>query len=269
MRALERRVAIDAARAAGELLRRERRGTRRIRYKGTPTNLVTEMDARAEALILEFLDRAFPDDAMLAEEAGSRAGRSGRRWIIDPLDGTTNYAHGLPIYAVSIALESEGSVVLGVVYDPSQQELFVAERGQGAWLGDERLQVSPTEVLDESLLATGFPYNVRETSDTNLAEWAAFSLRARAVRRLGSAVLYLAWLAAGRLDGYWELRVGPWDVAAGSLLVEEAEGRVTDLRGGPLDLDAPAIVASNGRIHEAMLQILRETSARREQPPAR
>lgn len=266
MRALERRVAIDAARAAGELLRRERRGPRRIRYKGTPTNLVTEMDARAEALILECLDRAFPDDAILAEEAGSRAGRSGRRWIIDPLDGTTNYAHGLPIYAVSIALESEGSVVLGVVYDPSQQELFVAERGQGAWLGDERLRVSTAEVLNESLLATGFPYNVRETSETNLAEWTAFSLRARAVRRLGSAVLYLAWVAAGRLDGYWELRVGPWDVAAGSLLVEEAEGRVTDLRGGPLDLDAPAIVASNGRIHEAMLQILRETSARREKP---
>ena len=258
MEALERRVAIDAARAAGDLLRRELRGSRHIAYKGSPTNLVTEMDARAEALILDTLGRAFPDDAVLTEETGSRSGRSGRRWIIDPLDGTTNYAHGVPIFAVSIALEVAGGVVLGVVYDPSQQELFVAERGQGAWLGDQRLRVSTAEVLDESLLVTGFPYNIRETPDTNLAEWAAFSVRVRAVRRLGSAVLDLAWLAAGRLEGYWELRVGPWDVAAGSLLVEEAGGRISDLTGGPLDLAAPAIVASNGRIHEAMLTVLRE-----------
>jgi myo-inositol-1(or 4)-monophosphatase len=258
MTVLERRVAIDAAHAAGDLLRREARGARQIAYKGAPTNLVTEMDARAEALILDALDRAFPDDAILTEETGSRSGRSGRRWIVDPLDATTNYAHGVPVFAVSIALEVERSVVLGVVYDPSRRELFVAERGHGAWLGDERLHVSTAEVLDESLLATGFPYNIRETSDTNLAEWAAFSLRARAVRRLGSAVLDLAWLAAGRLDGYWELRVGPWDVAAGSLLVEEAGGRVTDLGGGRLDLEAPTIVASNGRIHEGMLKVLRE-----------
>ncbi|HEU5320326.1 MAG TPA: inositol monophosphatase family protein [Methylomirabilota bacterium] len=258
MTALERRVATDAARAAGQMLRSEVRGVRRIAYKGTPTNLVTEMDARAEALILERLGQAFPDDAILSEETGSHPGRSGRRWIIDPLDGTTNYAHGLPIFAVSIALEVERRVTVGVVYDPNMDELFSAERGAGAWLGDTRLAVSATPVLDEALLATGFPYNIRETRDTNLPEYAAFSLRARAVRRLGSAVLYLSWLAAGRLDGYWELRVGAWDVAAGSLFVEEAGGRVTDLRGGPLDLDAPSLVATNGRIHEAMLGVLGE-----------
>jgi myo-inositol-1(or 4)-monophosphatase len=258
MTALERRVAMDAARAAGQLLRSEVRGVRRIAYKGTPTNLVTEMDARAEALILERLGEAFPDDAILSEETGSRPGRSGRRWIIDPLDGTTNYAHGLPIFAVSIALEVERRVSVGVVYDPNLDELFSAERGGGAWLGDTRLAVSATPALGEALLATGFPYNIRETRDTNLAEYAAFSLKARGVRRLGSAVLYLSWLAAGRLDGYWELRVGAWDVAAGSLFVEEAGGRVTDLRGGQLDLDAPSIVATNGRIHEAMLGVLQE-----------
>jgi myo-inositol-1(or 4)-monophosphatase len=258
MTALERRVAMDAARAAGQMLRSEVRGARRIAYKGTPTNLVTEMDARAEALILARLGEAFPDDAILSEETGSRPGRSGRRWIIDPLDGTTNYAHGLPIFAVSIALEVERRVSVGVVYDPNLDELFSAERGGGAWLGDTRLAVSATPALGEALLATGFPYTIRETRDTNLPEYAAFSLKARGVRRLGSAVLYLSWLAAGRLDGYWELRVGAWDVAAGSLFVEEAGGRVTDLRGGPLDLDAPSIVATNGRIHEAMLGVLRE-----------
>lgn len=257
MTALERRVAMDAARAAGQMLRSEIRGARRIAYKGTPTNLVTEMDARAEALILERLRQAFPDDAILSEETGSHPGRSGRRWIIDPLDGTTNYAHGLPIFAVSIALEVERRVTVGVVYDPNMDELFSAERGAGAWVNDTRLVVSATPVLDEALLATGFPYNIRETRDTNLPEYEAFSLKSRAVRRLGSAVLYLSWLAAGRLDGYWELRVGAWDVAAGSLLVQEAGGRVTDLRGGPLDLDAPSIVATNGRIHEAMLDVLR------------
>jgi myo-inositol-1(or 4)-monophosphatase len=255
---LERRVAIEAARTAGHLLLNELSGSRRISYKGTPTNLVTEMDARAEALITERIHAAFAADAILAEEGGARPGQSGRRWIVDPLDGTTNYAHGVPLFAVSIALEVDRRIALGVVYDPNHDELFVAERGGGAFLGDERLAVSTTAGLGESLLATGFPYDIRETADTNLAEYAAFSLRARAVRRLGSAVLYLAWVAAGRFDGYWELQVGPWDVAAGALLVEEAGGRVTDLRGDRLDLDAPAIVASNGRIHDAMLSVLKE-----------
>jgi myo-inositol-1(or 4)-monophosphatase len=254
----ERRVAVEAARAAGRLLLDGVAGRRRIRYKGSPTNLVTEMDARAERLILERLGAAFPDDGVLAEEAGARGGRSGRRWIVDPLDGTTNYAHGLPIYAVSIALEAEGRVALGVVYDPPRDELFVGERGGGARLNDAPIAVSTARTLNASLLATGFPYDVRRTR-ANLAEFEAFTLRARAVRRLGSAVLYLAWVAAGRLDGYWELSVGPWDVAAGMLLVEEAGGRVSDPAGGRLDLAAPAIVASNGRIHRAMLDVLAAT----------
>ncbi|MBI4268813.1 MAG: inositol monophosphatase [Candidatus Rokubacteria bacterium] len=258
MASLERRVAIGAAQAAGRLLRSELHGSRRIAYKGTPTNLVTEMDARAEELIVGRLGDAFPEDGVLAEERGAAAGRSGRRWIIDPLDGTTNYAHGVPIFAVSVALEAAGRVELGVVFDPNLDELYVAERGRGTTLNDRRLAVSSTATLDASLLATGFPYDIRETADNNLREYAAFSVRARAVRRMGSAVLYLAWLAAGRLDGYWELRLGPWDVAAGSLMIMEAGGRVTDLAGGALDLDAPAVVASNGRIHAALLAVLKE-----------
>jgi myo-inositol-1(or 4)-monophosphatase len=258
MASLERRVAVDAARAAGQLLKSELPGSRRIAYKGSPTNLVTEMDARVEELIVGRLTAACPDDAILGEERGASAGPSGRRWIIDPLDGTTNYAHGFPAFGVSIGLESSGRVELGVVYDPNLDEMFVAERGHGATVNDHPLAVSSTPTLDESLLATGFPYNIRETRDNNLKEYAAFSVRVRAVRRLGSAVLYLAWLASGRLDGYWELRLGPWDVAAGSLLVEEAGGRVTNLTGGALDLDAPTLVATNGRIHAAVLDVLRE-----------
>jgi myo-inositol-1(or 4)-monophosphatase len=254
----ERRVATEAARAAGELLRRELTGIRRIAFKGAPTNLVTEMDARAESLILDRIRGEFPDDAILSEEMGAARGRSDRRWIVDPLDGTTNYAHGIPLFAVSIGLEIAGRIELGVVYDPNDDELYVAERAAGAFVNDRKLAVTSTATLDESLLCSGFPYNVRETADNNLAEYAAFTLRARGVRRMGSAVLDLAWLAAGRFDGCWGLQMGPWDVAAGSLLVEEAGGRVTALDGRPLDIDRPAIVASNGHLHEEMLRVLRE-----------
>jgi myo-inositol-1(or 4)-monophosphatase len=258
MASLERRVAVDAARAAGRLLRDELSGARRIAFKGSPTNLVTEMDQRAEALILERLRGAFPDDAILAEEHGADRGRSDRRWIVDPLDGTTNYAHGLPIFAVSIALETARRLVLGVVYDPTRDEMFVAERGGGATLNDIPIRVSTTSSLDASLLVTGFPYNIRETEDTNLTEYAAFSLRARAVRRLGSAVLDLAYVACGRFDGFWELRLGAWDVAAGAVLLEEAGGRVTGIDGKPLDVDAATLLATNGLIHDEMLRALRE-----------
>ena len=265
MASLERRVAIDAARVAGLLLHDEVSGARRITYKDSPTNLVTEMDQRAEAEILGRLRATFPDDAILSEETGASPGHSGRRWIIDPLDGTTNYAHGLPVFGVSIALEAERRIILGVVYDPSRDELFVAERGRGATLGDAPIRVSASASLGESLLTTGFPYNIRDTRDTNLPEYAAFSVRARAVRRLGSAVLDLAYVACGRFDAFWELRLGAWDVAAGSLLVEEAGGMITGIDGGPLDVDAPTLVASNGLVHHDVLRVLKEVrGARRE-----
>jgi myo-inositol-1(or 4)-monophosphatase len=253
-----RSVAIDAATRAGRLLRAEHGKRRQVAFKGGPTNLVTEMDHRAESHIVETLQAAFPTHAILTEERGRLGPASPYRWIVDPLDGTTNYAHGLPVYAVSIALETDGRVVLGVAYDPNLDECFVAERGQGSFVNGARLRVSETGTLNESLLASGFPYNIREVPDNNLAEFTAFSLRSQAVRRMGSAVLYLCYVAAGRLDGYWELRVGPWDVAAGVLMVEEAGGRVTDLDGGRLDPERPRVVASNGRIHEEMLLVLKE-----------
>ncbi len=253
-------VAVDVARSAGQLLRQELGGARRIHQKDTVINLVTEMDQRSEALIVGRLLAAFPDHAVLAEESGAIAGASGGpseyRWHIDPLDGTTNYAHGLPIFAVSIALERSGAIDLGVAYDPNHDECFVAERGKGATLNGEPIRVSAWTSLDESLLVTGFPYDIRTTRDTNLPEHEALSLRAQAVRRLGSAVLDLCYVACGRLDAFWELSLGPWDMAAGGLVVQEAGGRVTDVRGGPWRLEGPGVLASNGHIHDAVLASL-------------
>ncbi len=249
-------IAVEAARSAGKLLREALGGTRRISYKGHPTNLVTEMDRRAETLIMDRLRQAFPDHAILGEEGGARAGQSEYRWLIDPLDGTTNYAHGLPVFSVSIALERAGQVELGVAYDPNLDELFVAQRGAGATLNGEPIHVSETTALGESLLATGFPYDIRTTAESNLPEYAALSLRSRAVRRLGSAVLDLCYVAAGRFDGFWELSLGPWDMAAGGLAVLEAGGRVTNVRGGPWRLDGPGALATNGLVHGAILEVL-------------
>jgi myo-inositol-1(or 4)-monophosphatase len=249
-------VALDAARGAGRLLQDAVGGTRRIRHKRSVIDLVTEMDQQAEAFIVARLRGEFPDHAVLAEESGATDGRSPYRWLIDPLDGTTNYAHGVPLFAVSIALEREGIVELGVAYDPSRDEVFVAERGRGATLNGEAVRVSSIDTLDQALLVTGFPYDIRTTRETNLAEHAALSLRAQAVRRLGSAVIDLCWVACGRLEGFWELALGPWDMAAGGLVVREAGGRVTNVRGGPWRLEGPGILASNGLVHDAVLSAL-------------
>jgi myo-inositol-1(or 4)-monophosphatase len=254
-------VAVDAARRAGDLLREELGGARRIRHKRSVIDLVTEMDQRSEALIVARLLGAFPDHGVLAEEGGATDGRSEYRWVIDPLDGTTNYSHGLPIFAVSLALERAGQVELGVAYDPTRDECFVAQRGGGATLNDEPIRVSSVESLDEALLVTGFPYDIRTTAATNLPEYAALSLRAQAVRRLGSAVLDLCYVACGRLDGFWELALGPWDMAAGGLIVQEAGGAVTDVHGEPWRLDGPGILASSPRVHGAILAGLRVARA--------
>jgi myo-inositol-1(or 4)-monophosphatase len=256
-------VALDAARGAGRLLREELGGTRHIRHKRSVIDLVTEMDHRAETFIVERLLEAFPDHAVLAEESGVTDGRSQYRWLIDPLDGTTNYAHGLPIFAVSVALERAGVVELGVAYDPSRDECFVAERGRGATLNGEAIRVSGVDTLDQALLVTGFPYDIRTTAATNLPEYAVLSVRAQAVRRLGSAVVDLCWVACGRLEGFWELALGPWDMAAGGLIVGEAGGRVTNVRGGPWRLEGPGILASNGLVHDAILSELGAAQATR------
>ncbi len=255
-------VAVDAATRAGELLRSSFGALRQISYKGSATNLVTEMDRQAEALIVESIRRRFPDHAILAEESGPREGSTGHRWIVDPLDGTTNYAHGVPIFAVSIALEVDGRLELGVIVDPIRAERFTARRAGGAFRNGEAISVSATPTVQEGVLSTGYPYDIRSSEDTNLPEHGALTRRCRSMRAIGSAVLSLAWVAAGRFDAYWEPRLGAWDVAAGALLVEEAGGRVTHMNGGPLDVAFASILASNGRIHAEILETLKEAGTR-------
>jgi myo-inositol-1(or 4)-monophosphatase len=251
-----REVAVEAALRAGAFLR-SRFGSRpAVSYKGSSTNLVTEMDRGAEAIILDAIAARFPAHRVLAEESGARPGDDQHRWIVDPLDGTTNYAHGFPIYGVSIALEIDAELALGVVYDPSREECFVAERGRGATLNDAPLRVSATARLAEGLLGTSYPNDLRQAPRDNLAEHNALMRRARSVRSIGSAVLGLAAVAAGRLDGYWEQGLGAWDVAAGALLIREAGGTVTAVTGRPLDLGAPSITATNGAIHAELVAAL-------------
>ncbi|MCX7974183.1 MAG: inositol monophosphatase, partial [Candidatus Aminicenantes bacterium] len=225
-------------------------------YKGV-VNLVTDADRRSQEMIMTRLTRAFPEHGFLAEEDGHHfSGKSDYRWLIDPLDGTTNFAHSFPIFCISIALERAGEVLIGVVYDPMRQELFRAIKGQGAWLNKRRIRVSRTNSLNRSLLATGFPYDLRESPINNLVHFENFLFRAQAIRRCGAAALDLAYVACGRFDGFWELKLNPWDIAAGSLLVTEAGGQVSDFRGQKFNLTSGEIVASNGLIHSSMIKVI-------------
>ncbi len=251
------RIAILTARKAGLLLRKKLAQKRRVTYKGA-VNLVTEMDWASEKVIVSTLNRRFPNHGFLAEEKAARKGVSPFRWIIDPLDGTTNYAHGFPIFCVSIALEKENELILGVVYDPMRQELFFAEKGKGARLNGKRILVSSTRQLSRSLLATGFPYDLRESPVNNFDHFKNFGLRVHAVRRTGAAALDLCYVAAGRFDGFWEMKLGPWDLAAGSLIIREAGGKVTDFSGKNLGLDGRHVLASNGKIHREMIALLKK-----------
>jgi myo-inositol-1(or 4)-monophosphatase len=245
------------ARAAGRVQRERYETDVRIGTKSAAIDLVTEVDHACEALMVERLRAERPDDAVLAEEGrGQDRADAVWRWIIDPLDGTTNYAHGYPRFCVSIGVEHHGVRSVGVVYDPLLEELYTAVRGEGSFLNGRRLQVSEETELGRSLFATGFAYDVRHNPADNLDHFAAFVKNARAVRRDGSAALDLCYLAAGRFDGFWELQLHPWDVAAGFLIVEEAGGRVSDRAGGPPPRSGRDTVASNGRIHAAMLALL-------------
>jgi myo-inositol-1(or 4)-monophosphatase len=249
-------AALSAARRAGEVLRAGFGAEHTITYKGE-VDLVTEIDEEAERMITEELLGTFPSHGMLAEEGGKLAGEEDARWIVDPLDGTTNYAHGLPIFCVSLALERSGEVVLGVVHDPMREETYVAERGGGATLNGEPIKVSDTEELIRALIVTGFPYDRAEMPEA-LDLFGRFAATTRGMRRLGSAALDLCYVASGRLDGYYERGIWPWDLAAGSVIVEEAGGELTNYRGDILDLDGREIVASNGRLHSAMTRLTGE-----------
>jgi myo-inositol-1(or 4)-monophosphatase len=245
-----------ATREAGRVLMEKYATGVTVAYKGA-IDLVTDADHAAERVVAAILRERHPDHDLLAEEGDYGRRAADHCWIVDPLDGTTNFAHGFPWFAVSIALAVRGVVVLGAVFNPHNQELFIAERGRGATLNGRPLRVSTTDELGRALLATGFAYDHKTSPANNYAHFERFQRLAQAVRRAGVASLDLACVAAGRFDGFWELKLKPWDVAAGVLMVEEAGGRVSDYAGQPMPLDRGEILASNGRLHAAMQEVLK------------
>ena len=259
-------TAIAAGKEAGALLQKYASSGFGIEYKN-PINLVTDADHAAERCIIDHIRARFPTHRFLAEERGRiDEAPSPYLWVIDPLDGTTNFAHSYPAYCVSIGLEYEGRCILGVIVDPSRDELFTAIEHRGAQLNGHPIHVSNTAMLDNSLLVTGFAYDIRDTPRNNLDHFAKFALKTQGLRRTGSAALDLCYVAAGRFDGFWEVRLNPWDMAAGSVIVREAGGRLTDFSGKDLSIYGQELVASNGRIHQAMLDVLAQNTSRAADP---
>jgi myo-inositol-1(or 4)-monophosphatase len=254
-------TAVEIAREAGSLLANYYERRVAFETKGE-FDLVTEADRASEKLVVERLRSHYPAHAIVAEEGGGHESSSDYRWFVDPLDGTTNFAHSFPMFCVSIGLERAGEAIAGVVYDPIHQELFTAERGSGAFLNSHRIRVSETKRLAESLASTGFPSRKRH-DNPNIHFYQEFTLRSHGVRRAGSAALDLAYVASGRMDAFWEFKLNPWDTAAGILLVEEAGGRVTDFSGDHFRLDSREILASNGLIHEELLGLFSDMFAGR------
>jgi myo-inositol-1(or 4)-monophosphatase len=246
---------INIAKEAGELIREGFGKNNKVEFKTNETNLVTEIDKAAEKLITEFVKKKYPAHGILAEESGEM--KTGEYlWVVDPLDGTTNFAHGLPVFAVSIGLQKKGKTIIGVVYDVVNDIVYSAEKGGGAFANDKKINVSKNNILRRSVLASGFPYNVSENPYHLLERFSEMTKRARGVRRLGSAALDLCYTAKGVFDGYWEMELHPWDICAGMLLVEEAGGMVSDFNSNPIDMYTKRILATNGHIHEIMMEVL-------------
>ncbi|MDP2806746.1 MAG: inositol monophosphatase family protein [bacterium] len=252
----EYKTAVLAANKAGRLLKAMSSGDLKVEYKGA-IDLVTQADRAAETLVVKMLRRNFPGDDILTEETNQDRTKSDRRWIIDPLDGTTNYAHRFPFWCVSIAFEFKDVIALGAIYNPNLNEMFTAQKGKGAWLNGQKIKVSSQSLLNKSLLATGFPYDVHYSKQDNLANFRKFIKRAQAVRRPGSAALDLAYVACGRFDGFWEMKLKTWDMAAASLMVKEAGGKLSGFKGQNFSIYVPECLASNGRIHKQMLSVLK------------
>ena len=246
---------IDLARRAGALLLEGLDRQRVVELKSR-FELVTDMDRASEALIISAIERQFPDHAILSEEGGGSERESEYLWLIDPLDGTNNYAHGFPFFAVSLGLWKDRAPLIGVVYDPTRDELFAAEAGQGAHCNGRPLRVSMNGELGAALISTGFPYDYGANSDNNAQQFNRIQARCQGVRRAGAAALDLAYVAMGRLDAHWETRLKPWDTGAAALLVLEAGGRLSDWGGGPWHPWADRMLASNGRIHDELIQVL-------------
>lgn len=248
-------VAQNAARAAGTFQKQKWATEFQVEFK-SEINLVTEVDKMSEQMIIDAIVAQYPDHDVLAEEGFGKRKDSIYKWIIDPLDGTTNFAHGYPLWCVSIALECRGDIILGVVYDPLKDEMFSACRGGGAFLNGKPIRVSNHDTLSKSLLATGFAYNVRETTNNNLDHFATLLMKAQSVRRDGVAAIDLCYVACGRYDGYWELNLFPWDMAAGLLILQEAGGRVTRFNGAPFGVYDKEICATNTKIHPQLVDVL-------------
>lgn len=249
-------LAIDAAKQAGIFLKTNIGNITTIEQKSTEINLVTDIDKRSEAMIIGMIKGRFPDHDIIAEESGRSTGTSDYRWIIDPLDGTTNYTHGFPLFCVSIGVEYKGEMTAGVIYDPMRGELYSAEKGGGAFLNGNRIHVSAEDRMIHSLLITGFPYNINENPDHAIEHFNNFVVEAQGIRRLGSAAIDLAYVACGRAEGFWEVHLHSWDMAAAIVIIREAGGMVTDFSGKPMNVYTPNIVASNGKIHADLLKVL-------------
>jgi myo-inositol-1(or 4)-monophosphatase len=249
-------TAIEAVVRAGALQMAKFGTGVRVEKKGA-IDLVTEVDVEVERMFRALIAERFPDHDVLAEEMDVASRGARHRWVFDPLDGTTNFAHGVPIFCASLALEIDGKAVVAAVYDPNRKELFTAEVGVGSWLNGKRLTASTTATVLESMLVTGFPYNVHQKADEFLKVFAQALKTARAIRRLGSAAIDICWVAAGRMDGFWEASLKPWDTRAAALILEEAGGKVTAMDGGVWDPYAGDILATNGRIHDEVLHTLR------------
>jgi myo-inositol-1(or 4)-monophosphatase len=258
-------VGTEIARDAGRFLLEKFHSHFTVSHKGA-VNLVTDADIAAENLIVSRIKSAFPSHSILAEEIHnvSQNENSGSpfRWVIDPLDGTTNFAHGYPVFSVSIGVEKAGDLEMGIVYDPTRDEMFTARRGNGSFCNGVKLRVSKTGTLLSSLLATGFPYDIQTSKENNLNNFCAFAERTQGIRRAGSAAVDLCYVAAGRFDGFWELKLNPWDCAAGFLMVREAGGIVTNFHGQPASIYEREVVASNGLIHQEMLDVLEIADSR-------
>lgn len=228
-----------------------------IEYKTNEANLVTEIDKRSEEAIIGYIKTNFPDHGIIAEESGMEKSESEYTWVIDPIDGTTNFAHGLPIFSVSIGVMRKEEIICGAIYDIMRDALYTAEIGSGAYVNDKKISVNDNSNLATSVLVTGFPYNIRENPDNALEKFGAFVKSSRAVRRLGSAAIDMCYVAQGVFDGFWEVYLNPWDICAGILLVREAGGVVTDFSDNEIDIFSKQVLATNGKVHESMLEVLK------------
>ena len=257
------KVAVSAALNSGRMLEESLNIPPEVTFKGE-VNLVTNFDKKAQEMIYREISEAFPGHDFLAEEGLCKDKGSEFRWIIDPIDGTTNYAHRFPVFCVSIALEYQQNIILAVIYDPLRKEMFTARKNSGAFLNEKRIHVSEVKNVNESLLSTGFPYDIRESEDNNIDYFIGFLTTAQAVRRTGSAAIDICYVACGRFDGFWEIKLSPWDVAAASLILTEAGGSISDFEGHEYDIFGHETLASNGYIHGQMMDVLHHSATKKD-----